>query len=47
MKATITINESTRKRLAIFGNLLSNWDSVINELIDHADKCDQFWEDRT
>jgi len=44
--ATVTIRTKTKKRLAKFGNKLSSWDSIINEMIDHSESCDRWWENR-
>ena len=44
--SSIKIQESTKERLNKLGNLSSTYDSVINNLIDHADGCEKFWEDR-
>ena len=47
MEKAIIIKKSTKIRLAKFGNKLSNWDSILIDLMNHADCCDRFWEDRT
>jgi hypothetical protein len=39
MLFTIQIKKSTKDRLAKLGNLNSTYDSVINDLIDHAQNC--------
>ena len=44
--SSIKVQESTKKRLIKLGDLSSTYDSVINDLIDHVDSCDIFWEDR-
>jgi len=47
MEKAIIIKKSTKIRLAKFGNKLSNWDSILIDLMNHVDCCDRFWEDRT
>jgi len=44
--ANISIKKKTKDRLAKFGIKTSTWDSILNELMNHADKCDRFWEVR-
>lgn len=45
-KVTIWLEKKTKLRLARFGNLLSSWENVINELLDHVEKCDKYWGER-
>lgn len=45
-KATLTIDKSTKIRLAKFGFKNSTWNTILKELMNHADRCDEFWEDR-
>ena len=44
--SSIKIQESTKERLNKLGDLSSTYDSVINNLIDHTDECDKFWENK-
>ena len=37
---TVQLKKTTRERLAKLGTVSSTYDSVINELIDHAENCD-------
>ena len=43
---TLTVNKRTRKRLAKFGIKNSTWDSILNELMNHAEQSDRYWECR-
>lgn len=43
MKNSLQINKETKIRLARFGFKLSSWDSILNALMDHAEKCDIYW----
>ena len=43
---TLPLRQKTKKRLAKFGNKLTTWDSILNELMNHANRCDRFWEDK-
>jgi len=45
-KSTISLQKTTRDRLSKYGSMSSTWDSVINELLDHVEKCDNYWSDR-
>lgn len=42
---SIKISEETKNRLAKFGNKLSSWDSILDKLMNHAEKCDVYWND--
>lgn len=43
---SIQLKSKTKSRLKKFGNLSSTYDSVLNMLLDHAENCDRFWENR-
>ena len=45
-KSSIVIKKSTKERLAKLGSLTSTWDVLLNNLLDHLEHCDRFWEDR-
>ena len=40
--STLQIKNSTKKRLVKLGDLSSTFDSVLNNLLDHAEKCGNF-----
>lgn len=44
-KSTLQLNSKTKIRLARFGFKLSSWDSILNALMDHAEKCDIYGND--
>jgi len=46
MKTSIQISTETRLKLANLGTLASTYDSVINDMIEHCTKCDQWWENK-
>ena len=46
LNSTIKVNKSTKDKLSKLGTVASTYDSVLNELIDHATKCDHYWEDK-
>lgn len=37
------ISRKTFDRLKKFGIKDSTWDSILNDLMDHADACDDWW----
>lgn len=39
----ILISQETFDRLKKFGIIGSNFDSILNELMDHTDVCDLWW----
>ena len=43
----IKINKITKDRLTALGSMNDTYDSVIFKLLDHADKCDIFWSERS
>ena len=45
-RETIKIEHNTKKRLKKLGIKGSTYDFIINELIDHAQSCDQYWVDK-
>lgn len=42
----INIKQKTKRRLAHFGYKTSTWDSILNDLMNHAESCDKWYEDR-
>lgn len=42
-----TIKKSVLCRLESLGNMNSSYDDVISDLLEHCDRCDRFWENRT
>ena len=42
----IKIKKVTKLRLAALSRFFSSYDVVLSEILDHADKCQQYWEDR-
>jgi len=42
----IKIKLTTKKKLSKLGSMNDDYDSIINELIEHSDVCDSFWVDR-
>lgn len=46
-KTTIIVSKKTKLQLQKLGNIGDSFDSVIISLLEHSDKCDQFWSDRT
>ena len=46
MTLQIKVSPQTKVRLTRYGNLDSSFDSVIVELLDHADLCDKYWSER-
>lgn len=39
--------KNTQDKLSKLGSISENYYSVISNLLDHVDHCDQFWENRT
>ncbi len=39
----IEISRKTNSRLKKFGIMKSNYNSILNDLMDHADVSDSFW----
>ena len=46
MKVKITINKETEEKLEKLGSMNSTFDSVLNDLLDHVDTCDRWWNKR-
>jgi len=46
-KTTIVVSQKTKSQLGKLGNIGDSFDSVITSLLEHSDKCDYFWENRT
>lgn len=42
----IKIKRSTKLRLAALSRFFCSYDVVLNELLNHTDQCQRFWEDR-
>ena len=42
-KTSIAVNQKTADRLKRFGIMGSTYDSILNDLMDHADVCDSWW----
>lgn len=40
---SIVVDKKTANRLKKFGIMGSTYDSILNDLMDHADQCDSFW----
>lgn len=47
MYTTIKLKKETKTRLSKFGSLSSSYDLLVNEILDHLDKCNIFWNERT
>lgn len=39
----IAVKKNTANRLEKFGIMGSTYDSILKDLMDHADQCDSFW----
>ncbi len=46
IKTTINLTEDTKERLSNYGRITSTWDSVLNEILDHIERCDRFWSEQ-
>lgn len=46
-KTTIIVSQKTKLQLEKLGNMQDTFDSVIVSLLNHTDRCDSFWSDRT
>jgi len=42
----IGIQKKLLQRIKKIGNIDSTVDDVIEDILNHCDKCDQFWENR-
>ena len=42
---TIQLKRSTRERLASIGKMDQTFDSLIDEVLKHLEKCDRFWSE--
>ena len=42
-KKRITVCRKTADRLKGFGVMGSTYDSILNDMMDHADACDSWW----
>jgi len=40
---TITVKKNTKKRIASLGKMNQSFDELLNEIITHVEKCDQWW----
>ena len=43
----ISIKKRLLQRLEKIGNMNSTYSNVIEDILNHCDSCDQFWEDKT
>lgn len=43
----ISIRKDTEQKLRKMGHMFSTYSDVIEEILSHCDKCDQFVENRT
>lgn len=46
MYTSVKLKKETKNRLARFGTLSSSYDILINEILDHLEKCDRYWQER-
>ena len=42
----VVAKSTTKEKLSKLGSMHDDYDSIINELIEHSDMCDSFWSDR-
>jgi hypothetical protein len=42
----LIINSKLRKRIAKLGNMTQSYEEVIEKIVEHAEQCDRWWEDR-
>jgi len=40
---TITVKKNTKKRIVSLGKMNQSFDELLNEIISHVEKCDQWW----
>jgi len=45
MCTSVKLKKETKARLAKFGTLSGTYDTTINDILDHLDKCDQYWNE--
>lgn len=44
---SLSIQKSTKDRLSKYGRVTSTWDSVLNKILDHIERCDLFWSEKS
>jgi len=47
MQFYIKLQKETKSRLERFGSISMSHDTLINEILDHLDKCNIFWNERS
>lgn len=45
-KSTIQLKKSTISRLKKHGFLGESYENVVNNMLEHMEKCDRYWSDR-
>jgi len=40
---TIIVKKNTKKRIVSLGKMNQSFDELLNEIITHVEKCDQWW----
>jgi len=40
---TISVKKNTKKRIVSLGKMNQSFDELLNEIITHVEKCDQWW----
>jgi len=45
-KSTIQLKKSTISRLQKYGFLGDSYEDVVNNMLEHLEKCDKYWSDR-
>jgi len=40
---TITVKKNTKERIVSLGKMNQSFDELLNEIITHVEKCDQWW----
>jgi len=44
--SSISLAIDTRKRLASIGRKNQSYDNLINQILEHIDKCDRWWDEK-
>lgn len=47
MNTSIHIKKTTKGRLQQHGTVADSFDSLLNSILDHLEKCDKYWEDKS
>ena len=42
-KISISLEQHTKNKLISFGRMDQTFDELINELLEHVNKCDRWW----